>query len=162
MVKQNLTNSNHKSCVPFLKWAGGKRWLAERHLDLFPTGFSRYIEPFLGSGSIFFALNPDESILSDSNPRLIETFQEVRDRPELVYQLLCNHQNAHDNEYYYEERNREYLDDPAKRAAQFIYLNRTCWNGLYRVNRKGQFNVPRGTKSAVLLNTDDFAHFLIH
>lgn len=156
MDNQHANSISRRQCVPFLKWAGGKRWLAERHLDLFPTDFSRYIEPFLGSGSIFFALAPDESILADSNPRLIETYRQVRNKPELVHQLLCNHHVAHSDEYYYEERKREYLRAPAKRAAQLIYLNRTCWNGLYRVNRKGQFNVPRGTKSSVLLDTDDF------
>lgn len=155
-VQQHHDSPRQQRFTPFLKWAGGKRWLADEHSILFPTIFSRYIEPFLGSGSIFFALAPAKSILADSNDRLIETYIQIRNEPEIVYQLLRNHQAVHCGEHYYEERGREYLHCPSKRAAQFIYLNRTCWNGLYRVNRKGQFNVPRGTKSSVLLSTDDF------
>ena len=143
-------------CVPFLKWAGGKRWLVYEHIGLFPKTFSRYIEPFLGSGSVFFGIAPSRSILADTNARLIETFTQVRDNPLYVYELLRHHHSFHSDEYYYQERQNNYSDSACKRAAQFIYLNRTCWNGLYRVNRLGKFNVPRGTKSSVLLDTDDF------
>lgn len=125
-------------------------------LNLFPTTYKRYIEPFLGGGSVFFALQPPKAILGDSNAQLIETYKEIRRDPQLIFNLLCDHQKSHSNEYYYMERSRQYTDSSAKRAAQFIYLNRTCWNGLYRVNRKGEFNVPRGTKEAVIFDTDDF------
>lgn len=142
--------------VPFLKWAGGKRWLANQYLDLFPPTYERYIEPFLGGGSVFFALRPQQSILADSNARLIETYIQVRDNPTRVAKLLLRHHRAHSDDYYYSERKRSYPRSAVQRAAQFIYLNRTCWNGLYRVNLKGEFNVPRGTKSSVVLSTDDF------
>ena len=148
----------HANCyVPFLKWAGGKRWLVYEHIGLFPKTFSRYIQPFLGSGSVFFGLAPSSSILADTNERLIETFTQIRDNPLYVYELLRHHHDRHSHEYYYQQRQKCYSDSACERAAQFIYLNRTCWNGLYRVNRRGEFNVPRGTKTSVLLDTDDFS-----
>lgn len=142
--------------LPFLKWAGGKRWLVRDHIDLFPKTYNQYIEPFLGGGSIFFALRPSKAILADSNARLIEAYIQIRDNPKYIAKLLRQHQARHSDSYYYSVRKRIHPRSAAQRAAQFIYLNRTCWNGLYRVNLKGQFNVPRGTKSSVLLNTDDF------
>lgn len=155
-IKERGNPCNSGKILPFLKWAGGKRWLANQYLDLFPTEYDRYIEPFLGGGSIFFALKPPNSILADYNTRLIETYSEIRDNPHYVAKLLRRHQVLHDDEYYYIERERKYPRSAARRAAQFLYLNRTCWNGLYRVNLKGKFNVPRGTKSSVVLDTDDF------
>ena len=142
--------------TPFLKWAGGKRWLARRYMDLFDTEYNRYIEPFLGGASMFFALLPSRSILADCNKRLIETFAEVRRDPQGVASALQQYQEQHNDNFYYIERGREYPESALQRAAQLIYLNRTCWNGLYRVNRKGEFNVPRGTKTSVVLDTDDF------
>ena len=105
---------------------------------------------------MFFALRPPKAVLADSNTRLIETYKQVRENPKYVYKLLRRHQSAHSDEYYYLERSRKHPRSTMQRAAQFIYLNRTCWNGLYRVNLKGEFNVPRGTKKSVLLDTDDF------
>lgn len=148
--------TSRKPLTPFLKWAGGKRWLARRCREWFDTDYERYIEPFLGSASMFFALRPRASILADSNSRLIEAYIEVRRDPSAVEASLARYQQLHDNEYYYAERGRQYPDSAAERAAQFIYLNRTCWNGLYRVNGRGEFNVPRGTKESVVLETDDF------
>ena len=141
---------------PFLKWAGGKRWLVQNHSDLFPNKFNRYIEPFLGSAAVFFHLQPNEAILSDANGRLIETYQSIKENYKLVEKYLRQHQRAHSNEHYYETR-AKLFHSKFTRAAQFIYLNRTCWNGLYRENKKGIFNVPIGTKTNVLLRTDDFA-----
>jgi len=140
---------------PFLKWAGGKRWLAERHLDLFPEVSGKYIEPFLGSASIYFKLRPPKAELSDANPRLIECYQQMQVDPEIIWALLTDHQQHHSTDHYYKVRSAKY-ESAAERAAQFLYLNRTCWNGLYRVNKKGEFNVPRGTKNAVLLPSDNF------
>ena len=141
---------------PFLKWAGGKRWLVSKHLEIFPRNFKRYVEPFLGSGAIFFALAPQKALLSDSNKDLIETYQAISDNWENVYRYLLEHQQKHSEKYYYQVRDTAFAGRYA-RAARFIYLNRTCWNALYRVNRKGKFNVPIGTKTSVLLPSDDFA-----
>ena len=158
--RSNLKSSNRDTkdgpITPFLKWAGGKRWLARRCNDLFDTEYERYIEPFLGGASMFFALRPRNAILADCNKRLIETFVAVRRNPEGIVSALQQYQELHTDDFFYAERSRDYPESALKRAAQLIYLNRTCWNGLYRVNRKGEFNVPRGTKTTVLLDTDDF------
>ena len=142
--------------LPFLKWAGGKRWLTQQYRALLATNFERYIEPFLGSGAVFFHLQPDQSILGDSNAELINTYRQIRRDWRAVQRALRRHHKNHNKIYYYEERVREHTAAHEK-AAQFIYLNRTCWNGLYRVNLRGEFNVPKGTKTAVILETDDFA-----
>ena len=155
--KDTYASGSQCKVIPFLKWAGGKRWLVRKYLDLFPVTYDRYIEPFLGAGSMFFALRPDRSILADYNARLIETYAQIRDNPTYISRLLRQHQVLHSDEYYYLERKRNHPRSASQRAAQFIYLNRTCWNGLYRVNSKGEFNVPLGTKSSVVLDTDDFA-----
>ncbi|MCF7821470.1 MAG: Dam family site-specific DNA-(adenine-N6)-methyltransferase [Mariprofundaceae bacterium] len=141
--------------LPFLKWAGGKRWLVDNNCDLIPRDCERYIEPFLGGGSVFFHLQPNRAILADMNEALIETYAQIRDDTENLIDKLHEHQRKHSKEYYYEVRSKKYVS-PTDRAAQFLYLNRTCWNGLYRVNLKGVFNVPIGTKSTVVLKTDDF------
>ncbi|MGV1986440.1 DNA adenine methylase [Agrobacterium sp. 22-221-1] len=144
-----------KTISPFLKWAGGKRWLAERHINLFPNFNGSYVEPFLGGASIFFKISPARALLSDLNPRLVECYNTIKSSYRDVEVLLEHHQARHDTKYYYEMRGAN-LSSSVERAAQFIYLNRTCWNGLYRVNRRGQFNVPKGTKSSVVLPTDNF------
>lgn len=140
---------------PFLKWPGGKRWFVTKYGHLLPRTFDNYIEPFLGSGAVFFHLQPNRAILGDRNAELIQSYLAVRDSPRSVMRHLKKHQREHNSEYYYTIRNQIMRTD-ATRAARFIYLNRTCFNGIYRVNRKGQFNVPLGTKTAVLLDTDDF------
>lgn len=129
--------------------------MASSHGHLFPAQYNRFIEPFLGSGAIFFSLQPQKAILSDINSDLIETYQAIKENPARVEHLLRTHQNRHSKEYYYRIRNSK-LRTMFTRAAQFIYLNRTCWNGLYRVNLKGNFNVPIGTKSKVIMESDDF------
>jgi DNA adenine methylase len=146
---------HQKDLLPFLKWAGGKRWLASGHPSLFPQDFDRYIEPFVGSGAVFFRLAPRSAILSDSNRDLVETYQAIKDDYRLVRRYLLNHKKNHSKDYYYEVRSAA-PKSKFSRAARFIYLNRTCWNALYRVNLKGEFNVPKGTKDSVSLPTDDF------
>ncbi|MDX8446400.1 DNA adenine methylase [Mesorhizobium captivum] len=141
--------------LPFLKWAGGKRWFAERCMHLIPETFERYIEPFLGSGAMFFALRPKQAILSDLNEDLINCYRAVRDAPMAIAEMLAAHHAAHSEDHYYRVR-ADKPDELVVRAARFLYLNRTCWNGLYRVNRKNEFNVPIGTKTAVMLDSDDF------
>jgi DNA adenine methylase len=142
--------------LPFLKWAGGKRWLTSAHPELLEIAFDRYIEPFLGSAAVFFHLAPKKSILSDQNSELIETYQAIKDNWALVKAALDSHHKKHSKKYYYSVRDMRPLLAHT-RAARFIYLNRTCWNGLYRVNLRGQFNVPIGTKDKVVLDSDDFA-----
>ena len=142
--------------VPFLKWAGGKRWLTKYREALFDTEYERYIEPFLGSGAVFFDLCPERAILSDANGDLIETYHAIRDDWQRVYAYLQDYQQRHSKDHYYATREKT-LRNPFTRAARFIYLNRTCWNGLYRVNKDGKFNVPIGTKSTVLLDSDNFS-----
>lgn len=140
---------------PFIKWAGGKRWLT-LHKNLIRPDFSgRYIEPFLGGGAMFFHLGPRSSVLSDVNSRLVETYAAIQTEPESVRALLQIHQAHHSKDYYYATRALQ-PQALAERAAQFLYLNRTCWNGLYRENLAGKFNVPIGTKTTIFNPEEDF------
>jgi DNA adenine methylase len=134
------------SAHPFLKWAGGKRQLIPQYQCYIPQTFGTYYEPFLGGGAMFFHLLPKIAILTDINDELINTYCSVRDDVEGLIKLLSKHQQNHTksaHNYYYQIR--EYNPrDKLKRAARFIYLNKTCFNGLYRVNSQGKFNVPMG------------------
>jgi DNA adenine methylase len=140
---------------PFLKWAGGKRWLVANHSNLFPSSFKTYFEPFLGSGAVFFHLLPEKAVLADKNAELIGVYEAIRNDWKGLLQHLKIHQKYHSKRYYYYVRGLSPRSIVSK-AARFIYLNRTCFNGLYRVNMSGDFNVPKGTKSSVLLPGDDF------
>lgn len=142
--------------TPFLKWPGGKRWFVANHAKLLPKAFNRYIEPFLGGGSVFFHLKPNQSILSDLNPELIATYKAIRDGWDALSERLRSHQSNHVNDDYYYAIRESKPRLPVTKAARMIYLNRTCFNGIYRVNLAGKFNVPKGTKDAVVLETDDF------
>nr|WP_290670392.1 DNA adenine methylase [Ardenticatena sp.] len=132
---------------PFLKWAGGKRQLLSVLMESIPEQFEVYHEPFLGGGALFFALfranKIKKAFLSDINCELIETYRAIRDIPNEVLSLLQEY--PHDEEFFYNLRalNPAQLSR-AECAARMIYLNKTCYNGLYRVNKKGQFNVPFG------------------
>jgi DNA adenine methylase len=133
----------------FLKWAGGKLQLIEQFENLFPSDFRNYYEPFIGSGAVFFYLKskskPNKVILSDTNEELINCFAVVRDKPSELIEIILNHRKRHSKQYYYEVRDLESDRlDSVSRAARMIYLNKTCFNGLYRVNSKGEFNVPFG------------------
>lgn len=141
---------------PFLKWAGGKRWLAPLIQKEIGIVTGRYIEPFLGSGAVFFRLQPKKAILNDSNSELINAYEAIRLDHNRVEKLLVQHQRLHSHNYYYQMRGYSPRCE-FRRAARFIYLNRTCWNGLYRVNLNGIFNVPIGTKTSVLLPGDNWA-----
>ncbi|CBE69941.1 DNA adenine methylase [Candidatus Methylomirabilis oxygeniifera] len=133
---------------PFLKWPGGKRWLVQQHATMFPSSYRRYIEPFLGGGAVFFYLLPTSAVLSDTNPDLINAYECLQQYPALVDRRLHLLQKQHSKELYY--RIRATLPKNAlERAVRFIYLNRTCFNGIYRVNRNGDFNVPIGSKTLV-------------
>ncbi|MGK3988471.1 DNA adenine methylase [Sorangium sp. So ce136] len=129
---------------PFLKWVGGKRQLLPHIVEHLPCKYGTYHEPFLGGGALFFHLRPDRPILSDSNSRLIRTYRGVRDNVEQVIHLLQSY--PHDKKFYLKFRQSKDIDNATdtELAAWFIYLNRTGYNGLYRVNRKNIFNVPFG------------------
>lgn len=145
----------NREIVPPLKWAGGKRWFAIKHRDLLPATYNKYIEPFLGSAALFFTLKPQHAVLADVNPELINLYSVIRSSPSILRNKLAQHHRLHSKEYFYKMRSSVPRSEVG-RAARFLYLNRTCWNGLYRVNMQGKFNVPIGTKTSVLLDTDDF------
>lgn len=132
---------------PFLKWAGGKRALVPDIVERLPDTIAAYWEPFLGGGAVFFALDGriQTARLSDVNAELALTYQMVRNKPEELIELLGSHESQHeDKDYYYRVRKTTGARDAVAVAARFIYLNKTCYNGLYRVNKSGEFNVPRG------------------
>ncbi len=126
---------------PFLRWAGGKQWLAKRISGLIPKNAQTYYEAFLGGGSLFFVSQPRQAILGDINKPLIDCYQVLRDSPNDLIAILSRWKN--DEETYYKIRAKEYKKI-VWRSAQFIYLNKTCWNGLFRVNQHGKYNVPFG------------------
>ncbi|QIR39489.1 DNA adenine methylase [Tolypothrix sp. PCC 7910] len=128
---------------PFLKWAGGKSRLIQQYIPYLPKKYKTYYEPFIGGGAVFFYLKPQAAILTDINAELITTYRCVRDRVEELICLLKEHKHQHNRDYYYSVRSNSQGTDLEK-AARLIYLNKTCFNGLYRVNSKGQFNVPIG------------------
>lgn len=145
---------------PFCKWAGGKRALLPELLARMPKNWNRYYEPFVGGGALFFALRArdvnTEFFLSDTNGDLINAYREIRERPNQLIRRLRGMKN--DERFYYRVRDFDIDtipdDEPGKesaRAARFIYLNRTCFNGLYRVNRSGRFNVPFGGYASPLI-----------
>lgn len=128
--------------LPFLRWAGGKRWLSNRLSQVLRLVLQgKYIEPFLGSGAVFFSLAPQKALLSDLNSDLIDTYHQVRKNyKELVKRIKRLPVNE---ETYYKIRNLR-TKSPMERAVRFIYLNRTCYGGIYRENQQGQFNTPYG------------------
>jgi len=143
-----------RDAKPFVKWAGGKAQLLKRFEPYFPSParFCRYFEPFVGGGAVFFYLwstgrLSDQTFLFDINDELINAYQVVRDRADELIALLAVHQVRHSRDYYYQIRKLDRRSanlNAVERAARTIYLNRTCYNGLYRVNSRGQFNVPMG------------------
>lgn len=133
---------------PFLKWAGGKAWFAANEGNRIPQNYDRYIEPFLGGASMFFSINPQNAILSDINQELINTYNALRENFNLVYRNLKKHETNNSQEYYYKIRKTKPRTQPSA-AARMIYLNKTCFNGIYRTNGNGNFNVPYGTDKQI-------------
>lgn len=152
---RGVTLLSRERSLPFLKWAGGKRWLMPLGHALSSTRIGTYFEPFLGSAAMFFGLRPKRAVLSDSNSELIEAYRSLKHDWSAVRDVLKRHDCNHDAEYYYAVRDSK-PRTPHTKAARFIYLNRTCWNGLYRVNKEGIFNTPVGSKKTALLASDDF------
>jgi DNA adenine methylase len=134
--------------APFVKWVGGKTRLLGELVARAPSMYGRYFEPFVGGGALFFRLAPRAAVLSDLNADLIATYQAVRDEVELVVRYAARHKTLHSEEYYYQVRERWNVArkslSASARAAMFMYMNKTCYNGLWRVNRRGEFNVPVG------------------
>lgn len=132
---------------PIVKWVGGKRQLMFELLKNMPENYNRYFEPFIGGGALFFYLQPDNAYISDMNEELINLYQVVRDNVDELVADLQKHDIS--KEYFMEIRNIDRTEEyeswsDVQKASRFIYLNRTCFNGMYRVNSKGEFNVPFG------------------
>lgn len=145
----------NNSLTPFLRWAGGKRWLIKKENHIAPLSYNNYIEPFLGSAAVFFSMPHKPFIIADTNQDLINCYVAIKENYKEVQRLIKVHQANHTKEYYYQIR----ADEPntnETRAARFLYLNRTCFNGLYRVNKQGKFNVPIGTRNNAFLDDDKF------
>lgn len=128
---------------PLLKWAGGKTQMIPNLIGAMPKSFNNYIEPFIGGGALFFHLSPKSAVIADSNPELVSLYQQISRDYEPVLKLLEKMPNNED--FFYTERSKKFEElGPIEAAARTIYLNRTCFNGLYRVNKSGGFNVPYG------------------
>lgn len=132
------------SLAPLFRWPGGKRWLTSQLLELIPDRYGRYFEPFVGAGALFFALRPGLASLSDANHDLMSCYAHVRDNHDQVARLLADMPRNEDS--YYRIRSSSPVEGIA-RAARFIYLATLAFNGIYRVNQRGQFNVPYGGRS---------------
>lgn len=134
---------------PFLKWVGSKRQMIPELSCYVPKTFGTYFEPFVGSGALFFHVQPKKAVLSDSNKRLMKTYQAVRNRPAQLVRVLREHQGLHCEDHYWGMRSED-IDScgVVETAAWMIYLNKAGFNGLYRVNKAGTFNVPWGKRTA--------------
>ena len=146
---------------PFVKWAGGKRQILDKLKEYVPVEYNTYYEPFVGGGALLFELAPKHAVINDLNQELMNTYKVLCDEEKFkkMCRVLNNYEANHSEEFYYEIRNKDRnkntynkLSDYT-RAARTIYLNKACFNGLYRVNSKGEFNVPYGKKTKV--NTYD-------
>lgn len=144
-VFEKVLGSKSSRGEPLLKWTGGKRWLAPTLAEMLRTSsFSRYFEPFCGGAAVFFHLQPARAVLSDTNAELINCYMQVKHRPEGVITALRQWENS--SERYYAVRKSQ-PRSPAKRAARVIYLTRLSFNGIFRVNQLGRFNVPYGQRT---------------
>lgn len=146
---------------PILKWVGGKRQLLSEISPLIPGEFDKYFEPFVGAGAVIFDLLPNKAVINDLNNELINVYKVIKDNPDELIDLLKEHTNNNNKEYFYKVReldrqtNYDTLSDIYK-ASRTIYLNKTAYNGLYRVNKSGQFNTPWGRyKNPKILDADN-------
>jgi len=144
------TTSTDVVPTAFLRWAGSKKQILPQLSEYWRPDYKRYIEPFAGSACLFFRLSPPSAVLSDVNESLINALLCVKRDPEYVWKLLCGYSKS-ESEYYKVRRSLLNLKGDFERAAAFVYLNRFCFNGLYRTNRAGEFNVPYGGDKAGLL-----------
>lgn len=136
------------SATPVVKWCGGKTKILPELLARMPAQFGRYYEPFAGGAAMFFRVAPERAVLGDANAELINAYHQIARNTDDVIELLQHHAASHCKDWYYQVRTdwnaNAYATDPEALAAAFLYLNRTCFNGLWRVNRRGKFNVPMG------------------
>lgn len=131
---------------PFVKWVGGKRSILPILKQRMPQSYNRYYESFVGGGALFFEIQPKKAVLSDINLHLIITYRAVQNDVDNLIELLAKHTNAHDKNHFMKCRAQISIEtDGTSIAALFIYLNKTCFNGLYRVNQSGKYNVPMGS-----------------
>ena len=149
--------------LPLLKWVGGKRQILGELISLMPSTYNTYCEPFLGGGALFFALHPSKAIVNDINEELINFYEVVRDDHQALLDIISEYQAKDCEEFFYEiralDRDVENFKKTSKvvKAARTFYLNRTCFNGLYRVNSKGFFNSPYGKPIyKFIIDTDRF------
>ena len=143
------------SQYPLIRWAGSKRQLLPLLMEKIPARYNKYIEPFAGSACLFFALNPKKAILSDRNPALIDTYKTITTHPIRVLRLAQSIKADHEEYYRIRAQNPQTLS-PIHRAARFLYLNRHCFNALYRTNSLGNFNVPIGRNTGGFPDEDIF------
>ena len=139
-------DSRVRKATPFVKWAGGKRSLIDKLKNRLPQKFDAYFEPFVGGGALFFELCPhlNQANLSDANVDLMTTYRVIQTRPDELLASLHGHAARHSREDFYAARAIHGISDPVELASRLLYLNKTCFNGLWRVNKKGEFNVPFG------------------
>ena len=139
---------------PFLRWAGSKRKQLSRLVRFWTKSHLRYVEPFAGSACLFFELAPSRAVLGDSNSSLVEVYGVVRDEPNRVYDRLCRIRRDAETYYRWRKKRPDQLDIET-RAVRFLYLNRNCFNGIYRINTKGEFNVPIGVRQGAYFTRAD-------
>lgn len=151
-MESHQANCSRSIALPFLRWAGSKRQHRSLLKSFWSEKFSRYVEPFSGSASLFFDIGPRRALLGDINKDLIATFATVRNHPRRVHEALTSIPKGRSHYNEVRELNPKFLT-PIKRAARFIYLNRYCFNGIYRTNSKGKFNVPYGGEKSGALPT---------
>ncbi|WP_116789904.1 DNA adenine methylase [Flavobacterium psychrotrophum] len=150
---ENISILKKKDPKPFLRWAGGKRWL-KKELDLFVDikNYEGYHEPFVGGGAILFHFQPTQAFISDTNKDLIDTYLAVKENPKSIVEILKGLKK--DKDSYYEIRSKSF-NDQFEKAAQFIYLNQFSFNGIYRVNSNGGYNVPYGYREKFNFDFDN-------
>lgn len=161
---------------PFVKWVGGKRQLLPEIEMMLPASFNTYYEPFVGGGALLFDAAPEKAVIGDMNATLIGTYKSIRDSKAALIRMLdtltASHESAQDKKVFYNQMRERYNNEVLKNpdslevCALFIYLNKTCFNGLYRLNSKGKFNVPFNNREKINLyddsNLDDIAEYLSH
>lgn len=155
--KRGRARKKNQLLQPFLKWAGGKRQLLPYIREQIPSRFGRYYEPFIGGGAVLFDLQPKNALINDANVELANCYKVIKEKPEELLEDIKKHQNA--EEYFYELRGLDRLPEfknlsDVQRASRIIFLNKTCFNGLFRVNSRGHFNVPFGNYQNPLIVED--------